>query len=158
MTNRRPSGSKTVLELALLGSPEIRLRGQPLNLPTRKALALLVYLACEPGVHPREKLASMLWPDNDETGGRTALRKALGFLTAEFEVRGKVLFLNVNRAALGFKLDPSVAHHLRDLEVAAKRARNPEDGDLAALRTSLEQTCDRVRGEFMAGFSLPDAF
>ena len=29
------------------------------------------------------KLASLLWPDNDETGGRTALRKALGFLTAE---------------------------------------------------------------------------
>jgi DNA-binding SARP family transcriptional activator len=162
MTNRRSSGSKTagsktVLELALLGSPEVRLRGQPLNLPTRKALALLVYLACEPGVHPREKLASMLWPDNDETGGRTALRKALGFLTAEFEVRGKMLFLNVNRDALSFKLDPSVAHHLHDLELAAKQARNPDDGDLEALRTSLEQTCDRVRGEFMAGFSLPDA-
>jgi DNA-binding SARP family transcriptional activator/exonuclease VII small subunit len=163
MTNRRPSGSKTagsktVLELALLGSPEVRLRGQLLNLPTRKALALLVYLACEPGVHPREKLASMLWPDNDETGGRTALRKALGFLTAEFEVRGKMLFLNVNRDALSFKLDSSVAHHLQDLELAAKQARNPDDGDLEHLRTSLEQTCDRVRGEFMAGFSLPDAF
>jgi DNA-binding SARP family transcriptional activator len=173
MTNRRSSGSKTagsktagsktagsktVLELALLGSPEVRLRGQPLNLPTRKALALLVYLACEPGVHPREKLASMLWPDNDETGGRTALRKALGFLTAEFELRGKMLFLNVNRDALSFKSDPSVAHHLQDLELAAKQARNPDDADLENLRTSLEQTCDRVRGEFMAGFSLPDAF
>ena len=163
MTTRRSSGSKTagsktVLELALLGSPEVRLRGQPLNLPTRKALALLVYLACEPGVHPREKLASMFWPDNDETGGRTALRKALGFLTAEFEMRGKVLFLNVNRDALSFKLDQNVAHHLRDLELAAKRARNPDDTDLEVLRASLEQSCDRVRGEFMAGFSLPDAF
>jgi DNA-binding SARP family transcriptional activator len=166
MTIRRPSGSKKVvsktsgpvLELALLGSPELRLRGQPLNLPTRKAVALLVYLACEPGVHPREKLASLLWPDNDDTGGRTALRKALGFLTAEFEVRGKVLFLNVNRDSLSFKSDPSVTHHFNDLELAAKRARNPDDADLEALRTSLEQSCDRVRGEFMAGFSLPDAF
>ena len=166
MTNRRSSGSKPVgsktvgplLELALLGSPELRFRGQPLGLPTRKAVALLVYLACEPGMHPREKLASLLWPDNDETGGRTALRKALGFLTAEFEVRGKMLFLNVNRDALGFKLDPSVAHHLQDLELAAKHARNPDDGDLEVLRIRFEQACDRVRGEFMAGFSLPDAF
>ena len=166
MTNRRSSGSKPVgsktvgplLELALLGSPELRFRGQPLGLPTRKAVALLVYLACEPGMHPREKLASLLWPDNDETGGRTALRKALGFLTAEFEVRGKMLFLNVNRDALGFKLDSSVAHHLQDLELAAKHARNPDDGDLEVLRIRFEQACDRVRGEFMAGFSLPDAF
>jgi DNA-binding SARP family transcriptional activator/tetratricopeptide (TPR) repeat protein len=166
MTNRSPSGSKKVvpkkvgpaLELALLGSPELRWRGQPLNLPTRKAVALLVYLACEPGVHPREKLASLLWPDNDETGGRTALRKALGFLTAEFEVRGKMLFLNVNRDSLSFKSDPSVTHHFNDLELAAKRSRKLDDTDLEALRTSLEQTCDRVRGEFMAGFSLPDAF
>ena len=40
----------TKLRIALLGPPEIRLDGRSVALPTKKALALLAYLAVEPGL------------------------------------------------------------------------------------------------------------
>jgi DNA-binding SARP family transcriptional activator len=149
-----------VLELSFLGSPIARLHGQALTLPTRKAWALLAYLACEPGMHAREKLAAMLWPDNNETGGRTALRKALGFLNAALEVDklevDKFAALNVSRDALGFNLGADVRSDVLSLEVAAKRARAAKDADASDLHL-LEAVVDAVRGEFMAGFLLPEA-
>lgn len=53
----------TRLHVQLLGGFGLRTDGdEPLRLPTRKAEALLAYLAVRPGVaHPREKLAALLW-------------------------------------------------------------------------------------------------
>jgi DNA-binding SARP family transcriptional activator/tetratricopeptide (TPR) repeat protein len=143
------------LELAFLGPPELRLLGRAVTLPTRKSLALLVFLAHEPGLHQREKLAAMFWPDNDETGGRTALRKALGFLNAALEVDGFAA-LNVSRDALGFNLGADVHSDVLSLEAAAKRARTSQGPD-GGLQSLLEAVVDAVRGEFMAGFLLPEA-
>src|SRR5207249_510881 len=51
------------LSLALLGGFQARLEsGSPLALPTKKAQALLAYLAIPLGrAHPRDKLATLLW-------------------------------------------------------------------------------------------------
>lgn len=65
------------LELRLLGAVELRWQGRPLSLKTRKTVALLAYMALEPGPHPREKLAALLWPEADAAQGRTSLRSAL---------------------------------------------------------------------------------
>jgi DNA-binding SARP family transcriptional activator len=67
------------LTLTLLGGFRVRLNaGAPLALPTRKAQALLAYLAVPPGVaHPRDKLASLLWGSTVETTARTSLRQTL---------------------------------------------------------------------------------
>ena len=52
------------LHLHLLGPPEARLGETLLTFPTRKTLALLIYLALEGGSQPREHLATLLWPDS----------------------------------------------------------------------------------------------
>src|SRR5262245_35228715 len=67
------------LILTLLGGFRARLdSGIPLALPTRKAQALLAYLAIPPGsLHPRDKLASLLWGSTLETTARTSLRQTL---------------------------------------------------------------------------------
>ena len=148
----------TLLELSFLGSPEVRLNGRTVALPLRKALALLAFLACEPGLHAREKLASLLWPEHDESAGRTALRKALGFLNEALESDAASPFLTASRDALGLAVNPSISHDTFDLERAAKRARTSEVEGLTGLRAQLEQVCNRVRGGFLAGFSLPEAF
>ena len=51
------------LRLSALGPPEVRLGDRPLAFPTRKTLALLIYLAIEAEFQPREHLATLLWPE-----------------------------------------------------------------------------------------------
>ena len=67
------------LALTLLGGFRAHLDSRdPLSLPTRKAQALLAYLALPVGVaHPRDKLASLLWGNTMETTARTSLRQTL---------------------------------------------------------------------------------
>ena len=67
------------ITLTLLGGFRARFESRrPLAFPTRKAQALLAYLALPAGVaHPRDKLASLLWGSTVETTARTSLRQTL---------------------------------------------------------------------------------
>src|SRR5262245_35911731 len=66
------------LSLTLLGGFRASLGpATPLVLPTRKARALLAYVALPPGVAPRDKLATLLWGNTMETTARTSLRQTL---------------------------------------------------------------------------------
>ncbi len=67
------------LSFSLLGGFQARLASGPIfTLPTRKAQALLAYLALRPGqAHPRDKLAALLWGDTGEEQARHSLRQTL---------------------------------------------------------------------------------
>jgi DNA-binding SARP family transcriptional activator/energy-coupling factor transporter ATP-binding protein EcfA2 len=67
------------LIVTLLGGFRARLDPPaPLTLPTRKARALLAYLALPAGTaHPRDKLATLLWGSTAETTARSSLRQTL---------------------------------------------------------------------------------
>src|SRR5689334_2570587 len=65
------------LALFLLGSPRIERNGAPVDIDRRKALALLAYLALTRQRHRRDALATLLWPDQDQTHARGALRRIL---------------------------------------------------------------------------------
>src|SRR5438132_5665913 len=69
-----------LLRLAMLGPPEVFHDGGRLTFALRKALALLLYLAVEGGMHPRGNLAALLWPDSEPHAARTALRNAIALL------------------------------------------------------------------------------
>jgi DNA-binding SARP family transcriptional activator len=78
----RLSGGRRVarLELRVLGGFDASLEGSAgsVTLPTRKAQALVAYLALSPGQrHPREKLTSLLWGDLRANLARNNLRQAL---------------------------------------------------------------------------------
>src|SRR5260370_41618666 len=77
-----------LLRLAILGSPEVFHDGSRLTFALRKALALLLYLAVEGGMHPRGKLAALLWPDSETHAARTALRNAIALLRSMFDDAG----------------------------------------------------------------------
>ena len=66
-----------LLRVAVLGSPEVFHDGSRLTFALRKAQALLLYLAVEGGLHPRSKLAALLWPDSDPPDARKGLRNTL---------------------------------------------------------------------------------
>src|SRR5262249_14033249 len=67
------------LQISLLGGLQARLAsGAPIALPGRKSHALLGYLALRPGVaHPRDKLATLLWPEASDGRARHSLRQLL---------------------------------------------------------------------------------
>lgn len=53
--------------IAVLGAPRIERDGRAVTFDTRKAVALLGYLATTGRPQRRETLAALLWPDADET-------------------------------------------------------------------------------------------
>ena len=51
------------LRIDVLGTPRIEVDGEPLLVDTRKAVALLSYLAVRAGPQSRDLLVDLLWPD-----------------------------------------------------------------------------------------------
>ncbi len=139
----------TYLDLRLLGPPRIAASSATLDFPTRKTLALLVYLAVEGGIHSRETLAALLWPDSDGSRARANLRNTLNYLrnTLPAGELGATLHLIVERDALGFN---EQAPHSLDWRILEKAAA----GDDERL---LQQALDCYRGDFLQGFTPGDA-
>jgi len=74
-----------VLEVRLLGELGVEFDGTAVALPnSRRACALLAWLALRPGPHSRSRLAALLWPDVLDVSARASLRSALWALRAAF--------------------------------------------------------------------------
>lgn len=138
------------LRLLLLGTPEVWCGGQALTFPTRKALALLVYLVVEGGSHSREKLTALLWPESDAARGRGSLRTAVAFLRRAFDV----ILTTANQSHLLIEPDTLSFDFTSDFELDLRLV-------TAAIKAQsgrpLQAAADVYRGDFLAGFSLPDA-
>src|SRR5260370_10608946 len=112
------------LQLSLLGQPIVKHDERTLTFSTRKALALLVYLAVEGGMHPRKTLSESFWPELDAEHGRAALRATLLELRKLLErshAPDERAHLLVERDALGFDLDSSLILDLSLVESASKQ-------------------------------------
>jgi DNA-binding SARP family transcriptional activator/tetratricopeptide (TPR) repeat protein len=73
------------LQVRLLGELGAEVDGIAITLPTsRRACALLAWLALRPGQHSRSRLAALLWPDVLDASARASLRSALWALRAAF--------------------------------------------------------------------------
>jgi DNA-binding SARP family transcriptional activator len=68
------------LALYLLGPPRVELDGQAVPLGRHKAVALLAYLALTRQPHSRDALATLLWPELDQSRARGQLRRTLSLL------------------------------------------------------------------------------
>lgn len=115
--------------LYLFGPPRLEKDGEPLQLGSRKALALLSYLAVEDQPHARDRLAGLLWPESDQNLARGSLRRTLHLIGRFSEAvvsAGDTLCLDEDR-----------------LDVDLRRFRQTRQVELC-------------RDEFMAGFALPD--
>src|SRR2546421_490083 len=152
----------SVLRLNVLGPPQVSHDGSRLTFALRKAEALLLYLAVEGGMHPRSKLAALLWPDSEPHAARTALRNALtllGRLLADRDPSAPAhSHLLREHELLG--LDPHAPYEL-DLEVvqqayqqAQRLSSVPSEPERAALVSQLQHALALVHGPFLEGFWL----
>lgn len=152
--------------LSLLGTPEIRHQEQVLKFRTRKAYALLIYLVLEEGMHSREKLMALLWPDLDEQQGRTILRRTLALLRealGETTAMPHENHLAVERQALGVKFVSGIVSDVAFLNTTFARvhSRSPLDHiqgeERRQLMVQIQEALHQVRGAFLYDFLLPDA-
>ena len=65
------------LKIFLFGPPRLERQGETIELSLRKATALLIYLAVTKGEFSRDELATLLWPESDQSSARANLRRTL---------------------------------------------------------------------------------
>src|SRR6266702_2548999 len=141
-SSRQQEQFMSQLQLSLLGTPVVKHGERTLTFPTRKALALLVYLAVEGGMHPRKTLSESFWPELDAEHGRAALRATLFELRKLLErshAPGERTHLLVERDTLGFDQGSPLVLDLSLVESASKQVGQP-----------LADQVSQVRGELLA--------
>ncbi len=148
------------LHLHLLGPPEVRLGEMLLTFPTRKTLALLIYLALEGGSQPREHLAALLWPESNPERSYASLRNTLGHLQTALSP-AQTLYLSVTHHTLALNPDADIDLDLHTVERAYTLARadrsNRVPPENSASLPLLQSAAACHRGDFLTGFSLGDA-
>ncbi len=167
------SSEQDNLHFALLGPPQVYHSGQMLTFPSRKALALLIYLAVEGGTHSRKTLSELLWPESDAAHARATLRTTVlelrevlaeGTSSAERHMPNHVPHLLIDRDTLALDLTSGVSLDVHTLQAAWVIARNTSrtaapltEERRLAQRTQLQKAVSLLRGEFLVGFSLHNA-
>lgn len=144
------------LAIYLLGPPRIERHGQPVEVDTRKAIALLAYLALHPERLSRDQLAAFLWPEYDHERAYANLRRtiwALNKAIGEEWIAADNLTLAVRRQE-GLWLD--VLEFQRWLAQCRQHNHRPEESCPACLEP-LALAVNLVRGDFLEGFSLRDS-
>ncbi len=139
-----------LLELKLLGPPLVEHGDRVVDFRTRKALAMLAYMCLEPGMHTRQHLAALLWPDSDRDAARANLRSTLMYLRKPLghSEEGQVEpHLQVTRDALGFNFE---SRYQLDLDLWRELP-----ADLS--RDQVVDLLEASGGDFMQGFSVASA-
>ncbi len=127
------------LTVRLFGKFELRGAGErPLALPSRKAQALLAYLAMRPGQrHAREQITALLWPETDDGRAHHSLRQVL------FVTRRALAPADPLLTADALVLDPAVV----DVDTVAF-----EQLSAAGTPEALERAVALYRADLLEGF------
>lgn len=134
------------LVLKLLGTPQISLAGTPITrFVSRKAQALFIYLVVTGQLHPRDRLATMFWPEMPVSKAMKNLRTVLPNLR---QLVGSHLLITRNTLAF----NRACPYHL-DVEVI--KAIEPS-GKITDFQ-SLSESITHYEGDFLESFSVPDA-
>lgn len=136
----------TSLRLTLLGDYQLHTAdGSLVNLPARKAQALLAYLAAKPSQRvSRDKIAGVLWSSTGPEQARQSLRQLLSTLRKDLAAIAAGTRILVEEADfLGVDTD-NVTADASDFEAAL--ARGTEE--------SLQEAIDLYRGDFLDGFQI----
>ncbi len=131
-----------MLSFHFLGAPRLEKNNRPLELDTRKAIALAAYLALTQTPHERDALAAFFYPDADTAHARAALRRTLSALKTALgenalDIERETLALNGNNVRVDV------------LEFRALVQANTLD--------TLTRAVQLYAGDFLAGFTLRDS-
>ena len=144
------------LTLSLFGSPKIEVGSETIEINRRKATALLAYLAVTDQGHSRDALATLFWPEASQSRARKSLRSALWALNKSavgdwLAVDDEAVTLQLDET---FRLDVA---HFRALLTVPEQHNHPAGAVCPDCLEALTEAVSLYQGDFMAGFTLPDA-
>ncbi len=144
------------LRLFLFGSPRLERDGVVQTMDTRKAIALLSYLALTGQVHSRDALAGLFWPEYEQSQARGNLRRTLSTLA---KAVGKES-LDTDRESIGLVPGNGLwvdVRRFQELLAASNSHNHPVDEVCSTCESLLTEALVLYQAEFMTGFSLPDS-
>jgi DNA-binding SARP family transcriptional activator/pimeloyl-ACP methyl ester carboxylesterase len=142
--------------LSLLDTPRLERDSRPLPITRRKTMALLAYLAVTGVVHSRDSLATLLWPEYDQSSALANLRRELSRLRDNLGTQALIsdrINVQLNPDA-GLWLDVTTFQHHLD---KASHHSHLKDSFCNQCLETLRNAVALYHDDFMAGFSLPDS-
>src|SRR5215204_6455008 len=141
--------------ISLLGTPRIEHDGVPVEVDTRKAIALAAYLAVTKQSHTRDALAGLLWPEYNQSRARAALRRTLSSL-GKARAEG---WLRADRESVDLDEDTIWVDVTRfhNLLAECKEHGHPEAEVCPDCLLPLTEAVALYRDDFMTGFGLRDS-
>ncbi len=141
-----------MLELHLFGGLSIQLDHQPVTgLVSRKADALVAYLACNPHVYPREVLADLFWDDRSQNQAMGNLRVVLNSLRRELAEQ-----ITITRQTVHIPRTHQLWVDAAEFECFLIPLLHAAPNTTATI-TGLQKALNLYKGEFLAGFFLREA-
>lgn len=162
------------LALHLLGPPRIERDGEPVRIRRRKALALLAYLAvADQGsggkIYSRDALATLFWPECDQSRARAGLRRTLaslkkalgeGWLDADRETVGLSLYAHPLTSDSRSPSERELWLDVREFQDRVDRCRKHGHalGQICSVCLSLlGEAAALYCDDFLSGFTLRDS-
>ena len=137
-----------MFNLFSFGTPRLQSKGKAIEFDTRKAIALLAYLAVTRTPHSRDALAALLYPEYDQTHARAALRRTLSTLNAAINDD----ILDIDRENIGLQPHAKLTTDAVEFQnIVDESKSNPSDVK------RLTRAAEIYRADFMTGFSLRDS-
>jgi DNA-binding SARP family transcriptional activator len=157
-----PTRNPPAPSLYLFGTPRLEHNGEPVTISRHKATALLAYLAVTGEHYGREVLATLLWPEFDQSRARANLRRALATLTKAlpgkwWDVDRATIRLHLGLSAVESDGDFRVDVHQFYAQLMLCHAHDHPASDVCSeCLGPLTQAVAIYRGDFLAGFTLRD--
>jgi DNA-binding SARP family transcriptional activator len=138
------------LRLRLLGGFSLAFEGELVTAVDAPRLqSLLAHLVLEPGIrHPRERLASLFWPESEASQSRTNLRQALHHLRRALPESDR--FLEAEARVVRWRADAPVWLDVAEFETLVARAGEArEAGETNDEREALEGAVALYAGDLV---------
>ena len=144
------------LRISLLGPPHIECGGTLVRFASRKSLALLAYMAITRRIHRRDTLATMFWPDSDQSAARQSLRGSI------YEINKKCgsIIETPDRETIDLTDESTIwidgARFVDRFEECGTHG-HASDAICTNCLDPLREALSLYRGKFLEGFTLKDS-
>ncbi|HEX6219537.1 MAG TPA: AAA family ATPase [Acidimicrobiia bacterium] len=142
-----------MLDIRLLGSPQVTVDGVAVDVDTRKAIAMLAYLAIETSAE-RDTLAALFWADSPPDRARATLRRTLSALRGG--VGEDAISADRNRVELTDAHTSDIDEFVAAIESTANHGHEPNDVCDRCIEP-LTRAAGLYRGDFLGAFAVRDA-